>query len=125
MTKRVVDFDAFRAERNAEPVAVIIGGETYELPADMPAEVALEVVSLRRDLDDGDDLPVERIEPIARALFGEQMFDDIVKKHRVTAVELGALVSSVFGYYNKAMLPNSAAATTPQTPKKKRASSSR
>lgn len=119
---RTIDFDAFRAERKAEPVEVIIGGEHFLLAADMPAEVALEIVALRKEYGDDATVPVEKIEDLARALFGSDTFDALIHKHRLSADELGVLVTSVFGQYNRAMVPNPTARKGKTTRKPRTAS---
>lgn len=103
---RTIDFDAYRAERRAEPVVVRIGGEEYHLPADMPAEVALEVVALRKEHGDNAQIPADKIGPLARATFGEAMFNDLIGKHRLSTPELATLIVQVFGQYSEAMVPN-------------------
>lgn len=52
MTKRFHDFDAAFAESDAEPVEVTLYGETWTLPAAMPAAFPLTV---QRYIDEGRD----------------------------------------------------------------------
>lgn len=113
---RTIDFDAYRAERRAEPVVIKIGGEEYNLASEMPAEVALEVVALRQQYGDKAVVPAERIGELARALFGAELLDTLMDKHRLTTPELAALVIQVFGQYQADMAPN-------PTARKKRATS--
>lgn len=91
------------------------------MPADMPAEVALEVIALRSEYGDAAELPVDKIGDLAKALFGADLLQTLVSKHRLSAQELAALIVSVFGQYDRALVPNP---TAPKTGRK-RANTSR
>lgn len=118
---RIVDFDSFRAETRGEPVVLKIGGEEYNLPAGLPADVALEAVRIQhivRDVELMELKPEEKtalinqrlgenadelIYATGRGLFGEDLFEQIIHKHRITIDELPQLIQMTFAAYNGAL----------------------
>lgn len=99
---RLIDFDAYRREREGgEPVSIQIGGRVYDLPAEMPASVALEVIALRQELGESADVPPERIHRIAEQLFGRDVLRELTDEHRLSMPELAVLIQQVFGEYNR------------------------
>jgi hypothetical protein len=102
---RLIDFDAFRAEQAAEPVRLLIGGVEYELAPGIPANLALDTVRMQSDLGAGASLRPEQIEPIARGLFGDELFEKLLTEQRLTIDELPALVRMAFEAYNATAVP--------------------
>lgn len=119
---RVIDFDAFRAEVVREPVLLKIGGEIYTLSASLPAHIALEAMRVKRLVDQvlartdltpqekakladealgGDGNSETIVADIARSVFGDEMFDLLLQKHRLTIDELPKLVAQAFAAYNQ------------------------
>jgi hypothetical protein len=103
---RTIDFDAFRREQKSEPITILIDGESYQIGSDMPAAVALEVIALRQQIGDDADVAPEKIGELATSLFGEELLNTLVTKHRLTTPELAVLVVQVFGEYSKGIDPN-------------------
>lgn len=101
MTK-VIDFDAFRAERKREPVVLRIGGVDYILASSMPASVAVDVIRLRRDIGEDEDVPLEVLDEMGRAVFGETVWRDLLADHRLEVDELGDLLQMVLAAYTPA-----------------------
>lgn len=99
MAPQIIDFDAFRAEQNEEPVVILIGGRRHELPSSLPASIALDIIAMHRTIGDGAKIPPESLEKMGRGLFGDQ-FDVIVTENRLTMVELGELMQRVLTAYN-------------------------
>lgn len=99
MPARLIDFDAFRAERNADPVVFRIGGKEYNLASAIPASVALEAVELKALQDDGAEVPMDVIQKTGRALFGADTWSELLVEHRITLDELGPLITSVLNAY--------------------------
>jgi hypothetical protein len=102
---KLIDFDAFRAEQAAEPVRLLIGGVEYELAPALPASLALDVVRMQSELGAGAELRPEQIEPIARGLFGDELFATLMAEHRLTIDELPTLVRLAFEAYNAGAVP--------------------
>lgn len=99
MTKRVIDFDKFRAESKDEPVDFIIGGKTYALPSSLPASMAVDVLRMKADMDDEDEVPAEQMDLFGRSLFGPTMWEALLREHRITIDEISPLMEQVFETY--------------------------
>jgi len=99
-----IDFDAARAERNAEPVTLTLGGVTYVLPPALPADIALDLIRLRADAGDGAEVPIGELHKFAHSLLGTEA-DAIIS--RITLPELEDLLTRLIAIYAPA--PNRAA----------------
>lgn len=97
---RVIDFDAFRAERKEEPVTLRIGGEVFELASSLPASVAVDLIRLKKDMNEADEVPVETLDMVGNAVFGTEVWRVLLAKHRVTVSELSDLIQMVLEAYN-------------------------
>lgn len=98
---RTINFDNFRAEQNEEPINLVIGGETYALPPSLPASLAVEMMRMQADFEDEDaDVPAEAMDAFGAALFGDTMWSDLLRRHRITVVELSPLMEMVFEAYS-------------------------
>lgn len=97
---KTIDFDAFRQERNREPVHLVIGGITYDLPPSIPAAVAIEVIALKKDLGEETDVPVDTLSMIGKAIFGESLWAKVLAEHRVDLDELPMLIGMVLEAYS-------------------------
>lgn len=108
---RIIDFDAFRAEQNKEPVILKIGGKSYNLPSDLPATVALDLIRARKEHGDNEDMPPDFLASIGQAIFGPDQFTQIMVDHGVTILEMGELIKQALQIYNQSMgiAPNRAA----------------
>lgn len=100
-----IDFDAFRAEQRAEPLVVKVGGQDYNLPASPPADVAFDLI--RRISDDKTtiSIPPKELPALAESLFGKDMYDELVHRHRLTVEEIGWLISEVMSKYQTDAAP--------------------
>lgn len=92
-----IDFDAFRAERSAEPIVLRLGGEDYELPPALPASIALDLIRLRKEKGDTAEVPPDEIERFARLILGAKG-EEIIGK--VSIDELGTLLVRLLGVYS-------------------------
>lgn len=99
MTKRVIDFDKFRAESKDEPVDFIIGGKTYALPSSLPASMAVDVLRMKAEMDDDEEVPAEQMDLFGRSLFGPTMWEALLHEHRITIDEISPLMEQVFEAY--------------------------
>jgi hypothetical protein len=97
---KVIDFDAFRREQTGEPVLLKIEGVEYSLPPDMPATVALDVIRLNRDMGAGGNVPPDVLLSIGEGLFGDEQFRKIVKDHKLSVPDMGALIRETLKAYN-------------------------
>lgn len=99
MTARVIDFDKFRAESKEEPVEFIIGGKTYVLPPSLPASMAVDVLRMKANMDDDEEVPAEQMDNFGRSLFGPTMWTELLGEHRITIDEISPLMEQVFEAY--------------------------
>jgi hypothetical protein len=95
-----VDFDAFRAEQNQEPVKLVIGGKIYDLPAAMPASIAVDLIRMKSSLADDDDVPVDQLDRVGRAVFGADLWETVLGEHRIQVNEIGPLIQMVLAAYS-------------------------
>lgn len=97
---RVIDFDQFRAEQKDEPVEFIIGGETYYLPSALPASMAVDMMRMQELFEDDEaEVPNDVMDQFGASLFGETMWGELLKKHRITVTEISPLMEKVFEAY--------------------------
>ena len=96
---RTIDFDAFRAEQEKHPVFFKIGGEEYPLPDALPASVAVGIIRLRANVGDDGEIPEEAIDTFGKAVFGEDLWQIILDKHRLTVDETPVLLQQVLEVY--------------------------
>ena len=93
----LIDFDAFRAEQQSRPLIIRVGGQDYALPSSPPASVALDGIRLARS--GATSVAADEVANLAEGLFGKAVLDDLVRVHRLTVVELQALISRVMDAY--------------------------
>lgn len=93
----LIDFDAYRAEQQARPLVIRIGGQDYALPSSPPASVALDGIRLSRS--GATTVPPDEVAALAEGLFGRTVLDELVRVHRLTVAELQALITSVMDIY--------------------------
>jgi hypothetical protein len=91
-----IDFDAARAERNAEPVTLTLGGVTYVLPPALPADIALDLIRLRSEAGDGAEVPIGELHKFAHSLLGAEAEAIIA---RITLPELEDLLVRLIAIY--------------------------
>jgi len=118
---KVIDFDAWRAERQARegedtrpPIMFRIGGKEYPLPPEPPASIVLDVVRLKEALGVDAEVSVESLTAIGDALFGRDNFREILQVNRIPATELGDLVIQAFNAW-----PDQLVATEDAVPNRK------
>lgn len=105
MTARVIDFDAFLAERKAqegdtaEAPRVKVGGKEYTLPVDLPAIVAVEVLRGMREQGADAEVAATTLEEIGRALFGDQ-WGPMLRETQMGLKEMAQLIIQVFSLYD-------------------------
>lgn len=105
---KVIDFDAWRAERLANegepqpPVMFRIGKRNYPLPAEPPATIALDVIRLKEAKGDDASVPISSLAKIGAAMFGEDIFRDILEVNHIGAAEMGDLIIQAFGAWPEA-----------------------
>ena len=113
---KFIDFDQFRAEQAQVPVRIKIGGETYELPPTLPADIGVAVIRMQEDLGPDSKIPPSQVMEFCRDVFGEDLWETILHKHRVTLEELPKLLYAVLEAYTEDDDdPKAAASPTSQT----------
>ena len=106
MTARVIDFDAFRAEQAAkngtgeEHPTIIVGGRVYDLPPDLPATIAVEVIRLQKTEGAQANVDPQMLLDIGNALFGESTFREILDAERMGVKDMGSLITQAFKAYD-------------------------
>jgi hypothetical protein len=93
----LIDFDAFRAEQQARPLIIRVGGTDYALPSSPPASVALDGIRLSRS--GATTIPADEVARLAEGLFGTAVLDELLRLHRLTVAELQALIGRVMDVY--------------------------
>lgn len=118
---KVIDFDAWRAERLAregaderEPVVFRIGGKEYPMPPEPPAAIVLDVVRLKEAIGEDAEVSVEALMGIGTGIFGREAWDEMLRENRLGATELGDLVIQAFNAW-----PDSIASTEGAVPNRK------
>lgn len=103
---KTIDFDAFRAEQKAEPAYLTLGGKQYELPASLPAALALDLIRMQA-VDADADLRPEDVDRMGAALFGGlEKFRTILSDGAVTMDEMPELIKQVLNMYAGVTPPN-------------------
>src|SRR5688500_16514856 len=102
-TPKVIDFDAWRAERLARegskeqtPVKFKIGGKEYDMPPEPPASIVLDVVRLKEAVGEDAEVSVEALMGIGDAIFGKDEFAMMLRVNKLGATELGDLIIQAF-----------------------------
>ena len=95
----LIDFDAFRAEQQARPLIIRIGGQDYALPSSPPASVALDGIRLSRS--GATTIPADDVAGLAEGLFGTAVLDELLRVHRLTVAELQALITPGHGHLRR------------------------
>lgn len=139
MTGQVIDFDAFRREKAAQggtpaPILFRVGGKEYPIPSEPPAAVALDIIRMKRTVDQAQaeadaaraaGLPaaetatktgmasLESLMGIGEAIFGLEAFAEILRENRIGSVELGELITKAFDAWPAS---EGDAAPNPRTP---------
>lgn len=99
MAPKVVDFNAFRAERDLEPIIFKIGDDEYLLAPSLPASIAVDVIALQTVMEEKADVPLDILNSVGVACFGADEFSEVLNKHRVGLDELPKLVEQVLLAY--------------------------
>lgn len=98
---RTINFDNFRAEQNEEPISLIIGGETYDLPPSLPASLAVEMMRMQEAFEDEDqEVPPSAMDTFGSEMFGPTVWSELLRRHRITVNELSPLMEMVFEAYS-------------------------
>ena len=76
----VLDFDAAMAEMGAKTITVMLFGEEWQIPGELPALIPLKVMRLQREQGGDADLSREDTIEMATALFGEANLDEWLRR---------------------------------------------
>ena len=97
MSKRILNFDNFMAEKDEEPIIVRVYGEEYKVRPEIPAIVPVMMARSNEEMSEGD---ASRM--VLRAgdiLFGEENINKFCKKG-MSIENLGSLIRQVFDMIN-------------------------
>ncbi len=111
MANRYRDFDAWEAERKAEPITFRLRGVDYTLPATLPAIIPIRAMRLQKQYGSEANVPQGEMMEIALSLFGDEQLERILG----TGVDVDALAEIVgwaMEYYTGAA-PGEATAPEP------------
>lgn len=97
---KLIDFDAFRAERNEDPVILKLGGKTYNLPPSMPASIAVDLIYIKATLGEENDVPLDMLDKVGRSIFGGDLWESVLNEHRIQVDEIGDLIRMVLEAYS-------------------------
>lgn len=99
MTANVIDFDAFRAEREVEPRYFKIGGVNYAMAPIIPAALVIRVLRLKHDLGEDAEVTLDVFDVLGKSVFGPDAWSDILEKNRVGFDEIPLLLEKVIASY--------------------------
>ena len=97
MSKRILNFDNFMAEKAEEPIIVRVYGEEYKVKPEIPAIVPVMMARSNEEMSEGD---ASRM--VLRAgdiLFGEENINKFCK-NGMSIENLGSLIRQVFDMIN-------------------------
>lgn len=97
MSKRILNFDNFMAEKDEEPIIVRVYGEEYKVKPEIPAIVPVMMARSNEEMSEGD---ASRM--VLRAgdiLFGEENINKFCK-NGMSIENLGSLIRQVFDMIN-------------------------
>lgn len=102
--KAVIDFAAFREERNKHlsPIIVDFGEDKLELPPNMPASVMLDLMAFQAEQGDGADLseiPPDMAMSIMNATIGDERLQAMIRKHNLQMDEIMWLMENLLLNY--------------------------
>lgn len=111
---RTIDFDAFRSEQKADPVTLVLGGKTYEMPASLPASLALDIVRLHDGTEEEDEVKIDDLLHLGAGLFGgDEKFRGVLDAGHVTMDELPDFMKLILDFYTNAVTPPNPEAQEP------------
>ena len=94
---RVLDFDLFMREHDHVMMDVVVFGDTYTIPCQIPAVVPIMMARAEESEEEVDS--TRMIMKSADALFGKENVDKMCAKG-MTAVDIAQLVGKVFSMIN-------------------------
>jgi len=98
---RFRDFDAFFKTQNKdlpEPVTFNYGGESFELPAALPAAIPIKAMRLQQEYETETDIPPSEVVVMAEGLFGRDQLDRLLATG-ISADKLGEVLRWAFVQY--------------------------
>lgn len=104
-----LDFDALRSEQRAEPLHLILGGKTYDLPPSIPASIVLDINRLHLTEGDSADVSVDDALSMCESLFGGDLFKTVLRESGLSLTELPDLLGKIIEQYIGTSVPNRAA----------------
>lgn len=65
----------------------------------MPASLAVDLIHMKSTLSDDDEVPLDRLDEVGRAIFGSELWRKLLDTHRIGSNELGPLIEMVLAAY--------------------------
>lgn len=99
----VIDFDAFRAEREpSDPASqrkFRIGGKEYGMAPVIPAALVLKVLRVKQELGEDAEVTLDVLESLGRSVFGTEAWDTILIEHQIGFDEIVLLLEKIITAY--------------------------
>lgn len=102
---RYKDFDAFESERTGEPVEFKIKGETFQLPATLPAAIPIKAMRLQKKYGNEAEIPQNELVDLSISMLGESNLQKLLDLG-IDTDELGEIIQWLFEQYSGKQLPN-------------------
>lgn len=93
MSKKMLNFDQFLAEKNKDYIEVTVYGKVYKVKREVPAIVPIMIGRAGEDADEK--LLGEAMMRAGDIMFGKDVIDELCDKG-ISATELGHLIRQVF-----------------------------
>jgi hypothetical protein len=115
MESRTIDFDAFWAEKERQPIKVKVKGKWYDLPPTLPAGVVVKVCRIKRAQEAGEKVEDAAMVDLAISIIGREQLDSMCEDG-LDSEEMGDMVRQLTAVYRGAPLPQAASAGDEEDP---------
>ena len=95
----VIDFDAFRAEREGVERTFRIGGTSYTMAPIIPAALVVKTLRLKHELGEDEDATIHVFDTLGRSVFGPDKWDELLEVHQIGFDEIPVLLEKVIASY--------------------------
>jgi len=112
MSNNVIDFDAFRAEREKVDRIFRIGGVDYKMAPIIPAAMVVAVLRLKHELGTEAEVTIEVFDKLGRSVFTPEKWDEILEKHSIGFDEIPVLLEKVLAAYAPPKAPGTKESTS-------------
>lgn len=99
MPERFIDFDAARAEREREPLVLKAFGRKFNLPAEMPASLYLDLIRLEEEKGSTDDLTLRDSLRLMRHVLPTTVLEELLEHDDLSLDDFGRLIGLIVQVY--------------------------